>query len=100
MRFGFIDKGMGIPKGVVFVDSVLAIREIEDIFLKEVFEATKELASQRAFQEVAAYEDITAEDNQDSTPGTSSEFKEAPPSESSPTTVKRRRIATSRNMKP
>ncbi|ETN69961.1 hypothetical protein NECAME_14973, partial [Necator americanus] len=64
MRYGFIDKGLGIPKGVVFVDSVVAIREIEDMYLREVFEATKELASQRAFHDVAAYEDITAEDNQ------------------------------------
>ncbi|EPB78650.1 hypothetical protein ANCCEY_02288 [Ancylostoma ceylanicum] len=71
MRHGFIDIGLGIPKGVVFVDSVLAIREIEDTYLREVAEATKELASQRACHDVAAYEDITAEDNQDviSTPG-------------------------------
>lgn len=68
------------------MDSVLAIREIEDAYLREVFEATKELASQRgwlrtqcicqlpecksfeACHDVAAYEDITAEDNQDVIP--------------------------------
>ncbi|KHJ95854.1 hypothetical protein OESDEN_04195 [Oesophagostomum dentatum] len=75
MRYGFIDKGLGIPKGVVFVDSILAIREIEDGYLKEVFEATKELASQRAYQEVAAYEDITADGEQDTTATTSTVSK-------------------------
>ncbi|KAL6740967.1 hypothetical protein Aduo_014269 [Ancylostoma duodenale] len=70
MRHGFIDIGLGIPKGVVFVDSVLAIREIEGGYLREVAEATKELASQRACHDVAAYEDITAEDNQDVSPST------------------------------
>ncbi|XGW02910.1 hypothetical protein V3C99_014720 [Haemonchus contortus] len=44
-RCGFIEKGMGIPKGVVFVDSTLAIREIENIYCKEVCEATKKLTS-------------------------------------------------------
>lgn len=85
-RCGFIEKGLGIPKGVVFVDSLLAIREIEKGYCKEVFEATKELSSSTdsgssdtpskldntiscvyespsTMQDVAAYEDIVEENN-------------------------------------
>ncbi|VDO22253.1 unnamed protein product [Haemonchus placei] len=57
-RCGFIEKGMGIPKGVVFVDSTLAIREIENIYCKEVCEATKKLTSVKAHV-AAPSEDIS-----------------------------------------
>ncbi|KAK6056860.1 hypothetical protein COOONC_05630 [Cooperia oncophora] len=53
LRCGFIARGMSIPKGVVFVDSTLAIREIENIFCKEVLEATKLLA-EKAVQDEGA----------------------------------------------
>lgn len=60
-RCGFIEKGMGVPKGVVFIDSALAIREIEEGFFKEVYGATKELASHRALHGVAHYGDIATD---------------------------------------
>ncbi|KAK6056110.1 hypothetical protein COOONC_06388 [Cooperia oncophora] len=40
-RCGFIDKDMGIPEGVVFVDSYLAIREIEERHRNELLHATR-----------------------------------------------------------
>ncbi|KAK6025004.1 hypothetical protein OSTOST_09107, partial [Ostertagia ostertagi] len=59
IRCGFIEKGMGIPKGVVFVDSTLAIREIENIYCKEVSEATKKLAAEKVLQEAAALKEAS-----------------------------------------
>uniref|UniRef100_A0A0K0DH28 Exonuclease domain-containing protein n=1 Tax=Angiostrongylus cantonensis TaxID=6313 RepID=A0A0K0DH28_ANGCA len=40
-RCGFIEKDMGIPEGVVFIDSYLTIRELEDIHRNELHHATK-----------------------------------------------------------
>ncbi|VDL66305.1 unnamed protein product [Nippostrongylus brasiliensis] len=40
-RCGFIDADMGLPDGVVFVDSYLAIRELEEKHRAELQQATK-----------------------------------------------------------
>ncbi|WKY10630.1 hypothetical protein Q1695_002747 [Nippostrongylus brasiliensis] len=71
-RCGFLEKGLGIPKGVVFVDSTLAIREIEQDFFNEVSDATKELASRKAVENVAAYEDIVSESGEHTIPASGS----------------------------
>ncbi|KAK6042011.1 hypothetical protein COOONC_20484 [Cooperia oncophora] len=62
-RCGFIDKDMGIPEGVVFVDSYLAIREIEERHRNELLHATrmvdwKMLSEQECLSRVPACEDI------------------------------------------
>ncbi|KAK5971532.1 hypothetical protein GCK32_006769 [Trichostrongylus colubriformis] len=87
-RCGFIEKGMGIPKGVVFVDSLLAIRDIESVYCEEVSQATKRLSSEKGillfvymrhyncknvitlcsfstFQEMEAFEDLLADNRED-----------------------------------
>ncbi|VDL72402.1 unnamed protein product [Nippostrongylus brasiliensis] len=71
-RCGFLEKGLGVPKGVVFVDSTLAIREIEQDFFNEVSDATKELASRKAVENVAAYEDIVSESGEHTIPASGS----------------------------
>ncbi|KAK5975852.1 hypothetical protein GCK32_006761 [Trichostrongylus colubriformis] len=41
LRCGFIEKDMGIPEGVVFIDSYLAIRELEERHRVELQQATR-----------------------------------------------------------
>ncbi|WKY11037.1 hypothetical protein Q1695_002964 [Nippostrongylus brasiliensis] len=64
-RCGFIDADMGIPDGVVFVDSYLAIRELEEKHRAELQQATKlvdwkMLSDHVLLNRVAACEDIPA----------------------------------------
>ncbi|KAJ1373472.1 hypothetical protein KIN20_035877 [Parelaphostrongylus tenuis] len=40
-RCGFIEQDMGIPEGVVFIDSYLTIRELEDMHRNELHHVTK-----------------------------------------------------------
>lgn len=71
-RCGFIEKDMGIPDGVVFVDTWLAIRELEEKHRTELQQATKMvdwkmLSEQVCLNRVQGCEDIPAaveEDNQ------------------------------------
>ncbi|XGW02907.1 hypothetical protein V3C99_014718 [Haemonchus contortus] len=62
-RCGFIEKDMGIPDGVVFIDSYLAIRELEARHRNELHHATrlvdwKMLSEQVCLNRVPACEDI------------------------------------------
>ncbi|KIH62606.1 hypothetical protein ANCDUO_07112 [Ancylostoma duodenale] len=64
-RCGFIEKDMGIPEGVVFVDSWLAIKEVEETHRNELHHATKlvdwkMLSDQVSLSRVPACEDIPA----------------------------------------
>ncbi|ETN69962.1 hypothetical protein NECAME_14974 [Necator americanus] len=64
-RCGFIEKDMGVPDGVVFIDSWLAIKEIEETHRNELHHATKlvdwkMLSDQVSLSRVPACEDIPA----------------------------------------
>ncbi|CAJ0591772.1 unnamed protein product [Cylicocyclus nassatus] len=72
-RCGFIEKDMGIPEDVVFIDSWLAIREIEEAQREEIQHTTKlvdwkMLSDQVTLSRVPGCEDIPAAVDEDKVP--------------------------------